>query len=451
MPRSRLLRASVGAAVLPALGFTLLATPLSYAASPAPEPPVTPGTDGSGAPAHQVDVRRMLGLATDPETVGRAAADPDAPVRTSIPVTPAEAAELDRRTRLSEWSSEAQSDFESGGNFGGSWSEPSTGVLHVAFVGEPSVAAQQRLANKPDGAQLVVERVARSEQALKSLQDRVWQHRPGLRQDGADVVSSYVDVTNNKIVVDVRDADAPRALRALQRALGQDAQGVAVTTRAVSADSGTRDFTTGPAHGGQWMHFTTNAGCTIGFANAQSNSVSTDYYVVTAGHCAAGGTGAFMGRTANTTSLNRVQRTLTTGTGTTTSCDCMIVGPIAGAQRSSDVRVNGNAVFNYTRSGSGADYNVGNSVCLSGAATYEARDAIRCSTIRANDGRRVTNNGTQTINQTVVNGEQAIGGDSGGPWGRNEAWLGVQSGNSGGNSYFGRTNTLSALNVTARY
>lgn len=430
------------------MALALLGAPTSSAASPVVETPRESRQGGNAAEAHQIKVRRMLGLASDQETVRRAAADPSAPVRTSIPVTSAEASELDRRTQLSEWATDSEAAFESGGNFGGSWSVPSTGVLHVAFVGEPPAAAQRRIDAKPAGAQIVVEQVARSEKQLKSLQTRVWQHREGLRADGAEVVSSFVDVINNMVVVDVRDSDAARARRALTRALGQDAEGAFVNAGATSVD--TRDFATGPAHGGQWMNFSSGAGCSIGFANVQSNSTTTSFYAVTAGHCATGGTGAFMGRTARTTGLGVVHRTLTTGTGTTTNCD-MIVGPIAAAQRSSDVRVNNNAVFDYTRSGSGADYNIGNAVCISGAATYEAESAIRCSTIRANDGQRVTNNGTQTINQTVVNGEHARLGDSGGPWGRNEAWLGVQSGLSGGNTFFGRTNTLSELNVTARY
>lgn len=399
--------------------------------------------------------RRVLGLPADAEHLqdlvdGRSSST----IRFHIPVTEGEAAELDRKTLLAEFGGRQAAELlATSEGFSGAWIDYAAGLLHVGFSVAPPAEAQASLRGAaPSSGEVRFHTTGRPLRQLLDLQDRVADVSATLSSFGVTVTGSSVSQPADLLTLYLPQDQLVRAPGVLRRVLGSRAELLSLVSDAGTQNDLSRERNSGRVYGGLWLSFSGAGSCTSGIANAQSTVTAADFFVVSAGHCAPAGRTAYFGRSSTRTSLMTVFRNKFVS-GTQTSCDCMLIGPFTSSspRLSSDVLVNNNAIYDYQRVGVlNQDYLKGTPACLSGAASVEQYGVIYCLTIFDPFAKKSTDNVT-LVDQVLMDGRSAQGGDSGGPWGNGRTYLGIHQGSLGTGDLFSKSANLSTMNVRLRF
>jgi hypothetical protein len=160
-----------------------------------------------------IRVRENFGLPSDPEYVAAVAANPTARIDLiGIPLLPSEAAEMRRRMSLEDHGLIDAYTAKHRDEFGGLFiDQPGGGVLVVLFTDrvDEHRAAIERLALP--GARVRVDRAAFTEDELNDAQTALNPGRSIWAEQGIGFVSSWVDISENRVGVTVKSANPDAA------------------------------------------------------------------------------------------------------------------------------------------------------------------------------------------------------------------------------------------------
>lgn len=464
----RNVKRTAGPALVLALCVTVGQQVSSVAAVPgAPESPsVATSTPPTPTEETALQVRAMYGFSTDLALVRRLAAGSERSARRlEAPLTLAEAAEYDRRHTLGTVGAEVgQALGVEDPGYAGSWLTTRTGELHVAFTRLLAADEAARLrARFPRGSTVIIDEVKVSQNALVRAQQAA--NSETAAEAGLTVLATAVLEQQNTVEVAV---PADQSLEAASRLFASLFPELSHATTFVVADHPeddySRDTNTGKAYGGLWMSLRIGGeltgGCSVGMSAMQDKTQPDLFYIATAGHCGFRSDQAYLGRSTTSAPLGDVFNSTDRGTGTQTNCDCLIIGPLSRnfIRLTSEVLVDNNAPWRYTRVGGAGDLYGGQGACLTGAYSFELHQRITCGVITSGSTTKTTERGTKLVDLVSLDGDLSGGGDSGGAWGQGNAWLGVNQGTlhlpatNFTRTYFSKgANFESALNSRARF
>lgn len=413
--------------------------------------------------APEVGVRRFFGLSVHPVDLANAVTlGHPSGMELNVPLLDAEVAELRRRDAASAAVQQFlvdNADFRSG--YAGHWIDNAEGgLLRVRMLqarcgqttregdclNEQLVAQLQQAS--PVGSPISVLYDADfTQQQLLTAQDDLNTDDAVARQakDGFTVLGSDIDVKSNSVVVFVSAAEAGVAAAALPRPYAvQPSAGPVVLDVREAPDYRRRG--TGQAFGGQVV--VSAEACSLATSGFGANG---QYFLITAGHCgntsgpAAQGNGS--GPSLGSVQRNSLQRARETGTST--DCDCAVVGPVPFTKTSTDVLVDGNGRYAFDRVANNMSYGVGMRVCQNGVTSFEAYGRITCGEIRSSNysGRGpggVRQNSFVRVTVPPEFGEGSRPGDSGATWGAGRLFMGVNQGRVERQPIFSRSSRLEA-------
>jgi hypothetical protein len=219
-----------------------------------------------------------------------------------------------------------------------------------------------------------------------------------------------------------------------------------------AAAAPSRNFTSGPLYGGEWVAFNNGIKCTIG--HGYLSNAAGQLYALTDGHCAPSGTVAHQGNSLSDPVIGAMHDSQVVAGGTT-DCDCGFVGPISSSQISHQTLVKNNSLYTFTATGIPFS---GENECHSGAASYESNGGnIVCGQVIAINGETPVEyqDGSFTLQNAIVWLGTSIPGDSGAPVGDGPSLVGfVASASStvAGISYFSKASIVYPVTgVTLNY
>lgn len=418
-------------------------------------------TERSGHTARDLEVmavREMVGLSTDPAHVRDVMSrQGDLPTEYGVPVTAEEVVEIQRRRHLGEAGARLAGRLTSiaGSTFAGSWLDARTSIWHFAFTAPIGSNEKALIAEAlPPGTDVEIEIARHSMAAIRNLQDGLQTQASALDQMGIQVNgSSYLEREQELEILVSGPPDNAREI--LLSMFGSVAEVVRLTD-SNAEDQLSRDRSTGPAYGGLFYNDGGPNPCTVGNARAESNSKPGQFYLVSAGHCSVVGRTAYFGRSGGSV-LGGVVKSYDVGPTATTSCDCLLIGPLGSGRITDDALVDHNNVHNFSAAGRDeASYWIDRPVCVSGANSFEQRTAsdpygIICSRITSTQTRKQTQKGTYLIDLIRTASGETIPGDSGAPWGDGGNLLGIHQGIFDEDSVFSRASRIPGLNVTLRW
>jgi streptogrisin C len=321
-----------------------------------------------------------------------------------VPLTPVEAAEIDRRIAVQTSVDDAIAWAVTRSNFGGAYMDQSSGGTPVFQVVENPSAFQASLASHlPAGVTARVVSVKNSRADLEALKERIWADRSALATVGIDLQSAALDIRNNQVLVEVEGLTEQATAELVSR------YGSVGTTEneAGEADACNSRTDCAPMKGGLRIVVVGHSTiwCTSGF-NVRLAGTTT-MRVLTAGHClstAPGGItagwshhGVQFGTGKNSTWANNANA----DAGLISQGALTIDNQMYGVS-SADIRsVRGWMAI--------SGQNVGDYLCRSGAAS-----GFWCGNITLED--RVKDVELRSINHQWVVNFDAIPGDSGAPY-----------------------------------
>jgi hypothetical protein len=287
--------------------------------------------------------------------------------------------------------------------FAGAWMDQRAGgVLNIALVRQPSVAALTDLTDSlPLRSKMVFRNAATPLVRLNDLQEMITKDWSEWKNKGIALVGSEVDEKNDVTIVRVA-SDVNQARRKMVAAYGTDGLAFASSKRnakllSAPADAaprfiaipffglqvaGTRNSVSGPVYGGTWIS-SANPGngtqpCTASYANAQTNRGTE---LITAGHCGQSNATWHQGFDKTGPVLGAGGRNGFYNGQTTTNCDCQSIGSLPAGKSTNKILVDRNEQYAYTRLALPGDYYVGRPVCYSGAREYEQYGHMTCGQI----------------------------------------------------------------------
>ncbi|HEX2766552.1 MAG TPA: hypothetical protein VHR55_07965 [Candidatus Limnocylindria bacterium] len=326
-----------------------------------------PGMDFSEA----LRFRAEFGLPAGEAYVKAVAARSDVSLAWGVPLTPAEAAEMDRRARLADGmealNARAATIPELGAVY---FDQRAGGEIVVAIAGDPAPhrAALSRLA--PEGASVRMERVAYSLRQLLDTQAAILGDRDELSSAGIVINSVTADESGNRVEVGV-DGDLTAAAAFLSERYGMTIHAFAGGAGHVTACTDRYNCVGPPLRGGiaSWTPGAANATCSFAFIVNQAGTQR----MLTAGHNPCGIAGQYKhdGHVVGT----QKTRSWFAGDGNETA-DAATVGDLTDTQDSRWLMMSCGGCYMTMLGAQGAD-NENIPVCLSARMAV----GIRCGTM----------------------------------------------------------------------
>ncbi len=378
--------------------------------------------------------RSANGFSSDRSLIARVACGNNvSPSRIGVPITPAEDAELTRRTNVGERMVLVGQKTINSKSFVNSWMDPKTGEAVFAFIpgSTPDRTAIQHVLPAGTPIRLVSGAVPLDRQ--EEINAALVSNFAALRDSGLKIVGSDTDPNTGVVTVAIDPTNALGAEMRLATVLGSSGlEIVRVDTTTWSTPQDARTQPTGRQYGGAYISSPNNNSACTSSPSAKSNNGY--YYTVTAGHC---GHPGYAWRQGNSLNPNYP---LGSGQGNTlypppasgtTDCECQGIGVLSSTKRTSGVLINSNALYLYTGSAGEGNYYTGRTICFSGGTEYETYGGIICGHIRGLNGSvTVTPNGVSVLVYNLIQADfnTTLAGDSGGPYGDGPTWFGVHFG-----------------------
>jgi hypothetical protein len=253
------------------------------------------------------------------------------------PVTAPELAELNARHALGSHVNAAENALSASPSFGGGWfKQAGDGVIVVGLTSPPTAAVTQMVDSAlPANSAVDFVQVPVSYSQLNAL----YQSITATPLSTSGILSVAIHTADNTVAVGVAtQAD----VTAVYAKYGHT--GLTVTVAAPATATASRDFTSGPLYGGEWVAFANGEACTMGYGDLFN--AAGQLYAMTAGHCAPNGTAAYQGDSIGDPAIGSgMHGGHTYGQpNATTKCDCGFVGPISNSQVSHDTLVKNNSL-----------------------------------------------------------------------------------------------------------
>ncbi len=242
--------------------------------------------------------RRDFGLSTDVSQVESLLSSPTASAEFGTPLTDAELAAMRRRVDLEDGLVLLATHIDANrGSFGGLALQADGATVDVMVVDGTVVDLNALQDLVPAGARLNLRSVTFSAEELGGVQATVEEALPELQRDGFTIASVGVDVTLNRVVVEVEDPSGGTVAAFTERF------GPAVTVEAgrpytFAACTG-RSNCGAPMKGGLKIQSDNDFVCTSGFLGRTVAGGAVYRYVLTAGHCLDPNFGSGIGATWN--------------------------------------------------------------------------------------------------------------------------------------------------------
>lgn len=392
-------------------------------------------------------IRAQLGLESDLPYIR--SLDPQRDLNNTelgTPVTAPELAELNARQALGRHVNAVGDALSALPAFGGVWFKQSgDGAIMVGLTSPPTATVAQAVDNAlPPNSTVDFVQVPQSYTQLNTLYQKII--AVPLSADG--ITNVAIDTADNTVTVGVAtQAD----ISAVYAKYGHT--GLTVTVAATAVASASRDFTSGPLYGGEWVTFANDEHCTMGYG-ALLNAAG-QLYSMTAGHCAPNGTAAHQGDSTSDPAIGSgMHGGHTFGQpNATTKCDCGFVGVIANNQASFDTLVKNNGLWEFLNTDAVFQ---GEMSCHSGASSYQANGGnIVCGTVASPSATVSVSGspaGTFTLTDSIEWSGSLISGDSGAPLGDGRSFLGIASSTNGSDAWFSKaTNVQPVTGLTLEY
>ncbi len=347
--------------------IALLLVAVAFASSPVGAGAASSQPPSSRELARATEFREYAGLRADgayvsASFVDRVSFSDDA---FGVPLTPAEAGEMQRRgdvqTAIDPAFAFARSQRESAGTY---IDQPAGGVPVFLVAGDPTAFRSLVAEVVPSGVAYRVETARHTLDELYATQGQIDASMADLRVAGINAQSTAIDIIHNSVLVGV-EGNSPATSAVLIARYGD-----IVTTREEPThqlDTCVSRDNCAPLKGGIKIYRTSNpaAYCTSGWI-VHVNGTTTNR-VLTAGHCIQLNGGLGIGWSHNGSQFGTAQ-TETWGAGANSDAGLMSVGTISGddnlfyASSNTDVRSVTSWLTNINQ-------NVGDQVCRSGATT----------------------------------------------------------------------------------
>jgi hypothetical protein len=375
-----------------------------------------------------VAVIGVFGVAGALFTLGGSPASPDR----GSPTPPArgDAAQLSARRALGSHVNAVENALSGLPSFGGTWfKQAGDGVIVVGLTSPPTAAVTQTV-NSAVPANSAVEfvQVPVSYSQLKALYKSIT--ATPLSVDG--ILEVAIQTADNTVAVGVATQAVADAVYAKYSHTGLTvtvaapaAAAVGTATTATAAPS--RNFTSGPLYGGEWVTFGDGGSCTMGFGYL--TNAAGQLSALTAGHCAVNGSAAHQGDSTSDPAIGSGVHDNQVTAGGTTDCDCSFLGPISSSQISHQTLVKNNSLYTFTATG--IPY-VADNECHSGAQSYESNGGnIVCGQVLSINAEVLSINnptGNFTLDNAIQWAGPTLAGDSGAPVGDGPNLMGFVSG-----------------------
>lgn len=361
-----------------------------------------------------------------------------------VPLLASEVAELHRRDDLSQQINVVRRTLTPLGTFGGGWIDNKAGgVLNIAIVGDKNniIPVIRRLL--PDSVFAEANIVSRSmtEIEFTSLPDVIMASSPA----SWGISYATTDVLTGRALVHVSHQAPPDVESIIAERYNNVVDVIRTDELIQAAEDRVRG--TGPLYGGLRIQSANRGGnlnCSVGYSNVRDSS--GQYLMLTAGHCGDNGDDFAMGVIGSSQSryIGKGQRDKVVS-GSSTTCDCMVVGPIPGGTGTNGWLLNNDVVERIIGRHNAYD-EYGNAVCHSGSSTMiqasVERSVVQCGQVVNTGGaaaRIRAERGDDSVYYFNVSsmGEAAmtcLGGDSGTTVGNRAKLFGIVS-YAGGENY----------------
>ena len=217
-------------------------------------------------------------------------------------------------------------------SFGGTWfKQDGDGAIVVGLTSPPTAAVTQAVDSVvPAHSAVEFVQVAVSYSQLTALYQQIT--ATPLSADG--ITSVWIQTADNTVAVGAATQAVADAVYAKYGHTGLTvtvaAPAAAPTAAAPAAAAApSRNFTSGPLYGGEWVAFDNGIKCTIG--HGYLSNAAGQLYALTDGHCAPSGTVAYQGNSLSDPVIGAMHDSQVVAGGTT-DCDCGFVGPISSSQ-----------------------------------------------------------------------------------------------------------------------
>jgi hypothetical protein len=375
-------------------------------------------TSDRGDLGHATEFRAELGFDASSETVVQAAQDgigyPD--LTWGIPLSIAEAAELQRRIKTMESVHPAVKAAEEDPTWAGWWIDQRDGGTPVLqFAADPEAKRALVEQRVPSGTKVRIVQVATPIRELRAKQDEIADAADSLRPDGVQITNISVNTVSNR--VDVYLESVTDAAKAVIWSRFGDA--IVIGQRGTATADLCPENACFPVKGGMGMtDQNSNWPCTVGYMAKRTDTTPDRLVFITAGHCVLFGTATGPwkhGITTIGTSLSfNGTNVHTWWQNSAADVGVVVVSSTQIPAVKNNILVNQSPVtvkpFEIQLSW---DLQVpGMAVCRMGRTTGK-----QCGTIIDNDDTQlsvVDGQGSKTIQHVVVYGRDAKGGDSGG-------------------------------------
>lgn len=397
---------------------------------------VSPGSP-TRAEAYAAHIRAQLGLESDLPYI-RSLESRHGLNKTELgtPVTAPELAELNARRSLGGHVNAVGHALSASPSFGGTWfKQAGNGVIVVGLTSPPTAAITQMVNSAlPANSAVDFVRVPLSYRQLNGLYQKII----ATPLPASGITNVAIDTADNTVTVGVAtQADAS----AVYAKYGHT--GLTVTVAAAATATASRNFTSGPLYGGEWVTFANGEACTMGYGYLYN--AAGQLYSMTAGHCAPNGTAAYQGHAIGDPVIGSGMHGGHTYNqpNATTDCDCGFVGVIASSQATNDTLIKNNGLFAFGNTGTAY---AGEAACHSGAASYESNGGnIVCGTVVSSNSAVVVTGspaGTFTLQDAIEWSGSEIAGDSGAPLGDGPSFLGIASATNGSDAWFSKATNV---------
>ena len=393
-------------------------------------------------------IRAQMGLESDLPYIRGLESQPGLnDTELGTPVTPPELAELHAPPRSASHVNAVQNAVSALPSFGGTWfKQEGDGVIVVGLTSPPTAAVTQMVNSAlPANSAVEFAQVPVSYSQLTALYQQIT--ATPVSADG--ITSVWTQTADNTVVVGAATQAVADAVYAkyghagLTVTVAAPAAAPTAAAAPAAAAAPSRNFTSGPLYGGEWVAFNNGIKCTIG--HGYLSNAAGQLYALTDGHCAPSGTGAHQGNSLSDPAIGSGMHDSQVVAGGTTDCDCGFVGPISSSQISHQTLVANNSLYTFTATGIPVS---GENECQSGAASYESNGGnIVCGQVIAINEQNLVGypGGSFTLKNAILWLGTAIQGDSGAPAGDGPSLVGfVASASSvvAGVSYFSKASIV---------
>ena len=365
---------------------------------------------------HAISFRASLGFDSRLETVRKASTDRDAypDLTWGIPLSAAEAAEIQRRIKVADAVLPAVEHAERDPTWAGWWMDNASGdVPTLQFAEDVTGKLDDLTARVPAGTPMRVQRVARTLADLDAERYNILVARDDLAERGVTLTAVGIDVPGNRLTVGVTEPS-----EAARTEISSSTNRPFVVRQ---VDEGSLDScpATGclPVKGG--IGITEQGGdvpCTIGYLAKRTDTSPDRLVAVTAGHCIRGM--QIWGDSPWRHGSTNIGASATKGGSPVhtfhdnNNADVGLINVSAANRNLVLANTSTELELPFTQAVSLSGQVTGILVCRMGRTT-----GLQCGAIEIEDDSRISTLGstTYTIDHVVVYDADALGGDSGGP------------------------------------